>query len=109
MNFRVIKIVGYVKKNPQFSPIHTNIIATKPTLEVDILTKFHNDKIKSADFLLLSNFEANLKLIALLFLPCGCSESKNPKIFCNVKVLPHPWPLACLLNESAICWSAYHN
>ena len=45
-------------KNPQFCSNQANILATKSAHEMIILTKFHKDRTKIVDFLLIAKFWA---------------------------------------------------
>ena len=47
-------------KNPQFKSDQADILATKPTHEMIIFTKFRKDRTKIVDFLLLAKFWACL-------------------------------------------------
>ena len=41
-------------KNPQISSYQANILATKSTHEMNIFTKFHRERTKIVDFLLIA-------------------------------------------------------
>ena len=60
-------------KNPQFCSNQANILATNSAHEMIILTKFHKDRTKIVDFLLIAKFWACLLFLLTLYYDALCS------------------------------------